>query len=310
MNYQRALHTEIANVRDAYEQAHGCLVDPSSLSYIDSWLRNPIHDKKLPIPDLRTWYREPGLWLPLSCTIAFVNSLGEGNHGTDGWTTSGSLNTSTANFIVVGVGMSVGVTPTVSDNKSNTYTPLTKYSGSAVAVQGFYAYNPSVGSGHTWTISGTGLLASMAIMTFSGVKTSADPFDKESGTSYFGSSPAEPGAFTPTNDNSLVVSFLSHNNGSPAFSCSGFTIADQVGLTGGSNYGTCSAYVVQGTKTSVNASWTDTTLWQGGITQVNFEVQGGASIAVPAGSLALTGKIPNLFIMTPAALLIKNRDYA
>lgn len=216
--------------------------------------------------------------------IAFDKNLGEGNHGVNGWTTSGSLDTSASNLIVVIVGFASGTTPSVSDNKGNgTYTARSAYSGAAVAVQIHYKFNAAVGSGHTWTVAGSSILASMAILTFSGAKTASDAYDQESGNTYFASSPATPGAYTPTNDNSVVISGLSHNNTSPAFSCSGFTIKDQIALSGGSNYGVCSAYVIQGSKASVNASWTDTSGNQGGVDQANFDAPGGgaAFIAIP-----------------------------
>lgn len=223
--------------------------------------------------------------------IAFVNNLAEGNHGTGTWTTTGTIDTSlsSTNFIVVGVGFSTGSTPVVSDNKGNTYTPRTAYSGAAVAVQLFYIFNPSTGSGHSWTVTGTAILASMAIMTFSGVKSASDPYDQESGATYFATTPATPGAYTPTLDNSLVCSFISHNNSSPAFSCSGFTIKDQVNLTGGSNYGVCSAYQIQGSKTSVNASWSDTSGNQGAVNQANFNEPGGGGGAAAQNLLTLCG---------------------
>lgn len=212
--------------------------------------------------------------------ITFDKNLAEGNHGVNGWTTTGTLDTSASNLIVVGVGFATGSTPLVTDSKGNTYTAKTTYSGATVAIKLFYASNPTVGTGHTWTLSGTGIIASMAILTFAGVKTASDPFDKESGATYFGTTPATPGAFTPTNDNSVVVSFISHNNLNPTFTCTGFTIKDQIGLTGGSNYGICSAYVIQTSKVSVNASWSDTVNNQGGVDQANFDEPSGAAATV------------------------------
>lgn len=204
--------------------------------------------------------------------ITFDKNLGEGNHGVNGWTTSGSLDTSASNLIIVGVGFATGSTPSVTDNKGNgTYSALTAYSGAAVAVQMHYKFNAAGGTGHTWTLAGTGIVASMAILTFAGAKTASDAFNKESGSTYFATSPASPGSFTPDSDNSVVVSFVSHNNTSPAFLCSGFTIKDQVVLSGGSNYGICSAYVIQTNKTALNASWTDTSGNQGGVDQANFD---------------------------------------
>lgn len=55
-----------------FQDRVGVAVDPYSIAYVNHWLRHP--DPRLPPPDLRHWYREPGLWLPLSLAVAFENS--------------------------------------------------------------------------------------------------------------------------------------------------------------------------------------------------------------------------------------------
>src|SRR4051812_10619033 len=68
--------------------------------------------------------------------------------------TSGAIDTSGANFLVASVSFLVGGTPVLSDSKGNTWTARTTVNGGTSAIKEFYVTNPTVGSGHTFTISG------------------------------------------------------------------------------------------------------------------------------------------------------------
>ena len=71
--------------------------------------------------------------------------------GASGGTTA-AVNTTGANFIVLVTAQSG--TTTVSDNKGNTYTPLTLYTVSGGGSGQLYYCTPAtVGAGHTFTIS-------------------------------------------------------------------------------------------------------------------------------------------------------------
>lgn len=65
--------SETHNLLDRWQQRHGVAVDVSSAEYANLWLRE-LPRPGMPLPDLRHWWREPGLYLPLSCAIAFVGS--------------------------------------------------------------------------------------------------------------------------------------------------------------------------------------------------------------------------------------------
>jgi hypothetical protein len=92
-------------------QADACLRDPTLWAPTrrrrPSWVR-PIPDRQVP----RFWYRDPGLWLPLSCAVAF-DAVGAGDTGFVEDELSWSHTCSGADrilFVAVGVSPDTGVT--------------------------------------------------------------------------------------------------------------------------------------------------------------------------------------------------------
>ena len=164
--------------------------------------------------------------------------------------TSG-IDTSGSNLIVlIAVGDS---NPTVSDNKSNTWTGLPAGGGTGKI---WYCVNPTVGSGHTFTISlSTGAIFAMA---FSGSGTPY-PLDSQLGSSVTGTS-LQPGNIVPANGGELFVSGLAlgGNSGSAAID-SGFTLADSINGISGTSYGGGSAYLIQNIAAAKNPTWSWTT---------------------------------------------------
>lgn len=144
--------------------------------------------------------------------------------------TSPAIDTTGANLIVFfneGTGF-----VTVTDNKSNSYTELNDPSGTPRA-DFRYSINPTVGTGHTWTISST---ASMVIVAFK--KTAGSPvFDAQSiGAS--GSSGGWPngttvnaGSVTPSTSADLMLTSIIFNTAATftgATVNSGYSIIDSV----------------------------------------------------------------------------------
>lgn len=174
-------------------------------------------------------------------------------------TTSG-INTTGATLLVANItAWDAAPLSYITDSNNNTWVPFPTYLGNFTAQtqQMFYAINPVVGSGHTFTI-GAGTQGSLEVGAFSGV-TGVLPFDKSAPSSTTGTTSAssiQPGSLTPTNANSLIVSAVSfQNNGTQVSSInSGFTITDTnasaSGLIGGSM-----AYLIQTTATAVNPTW-------------------------------------------------------
>ncbi len=169
--------------------------------------------------------------------------------------TTGSLDTTGSTLLVICATYATAVS--VSDSKGNTWTGLTAQSNTGVYNQIFYVNSatPTVGTGHTFTISGASVYT-VNVLTFSG--TGASPFDVENGASTASAATLQPGSVTPTNDNNVLITGLTAGNayaGAGSINLS-FTITNQNALIGGVTYGGGAAYLLQGAKAATNPTWT------------------------------------------------------
>lgn len=198
-------------------------------------------------------------------TIALVNSVGYIPPGTDGGTSS-SIDTSGASLLVMAV--AYWIEPTVSDSKSNTWVAVTgtQY-GFNPKVRFYYVKNPTVGSGHTFTLTGTASESVLGLAAFSGTDTSAN-VDQQNG-----SSASQPGSLTPTADNEVVVAMIGSYQSSHTVD-SGFTeICDLNGA--GAIYSLCLAYKVQTTAAAEDPTWSTSN----GNTIASFKASSGGAPA-------------------------------
>lgn len=172
--------------------------------------------------------------------------------------TSGAINTTGCDFLVVAV-IDYAVSPAavLTDSKGNTWLGLTAYTaGGAVGrVKLYYAVNPTVGSGHTFTLTGTTIAATVIVQGFSGVALTS-PFDtgKDSGSSATATS-IQPGSLTPSENNTLVVTGMAYQDTTVLTVNSGFTITDQITYTGGDHFGGGLAHLIQTIAAAVNPTW-------------------------------------------------------
>ncbi len=191
--------------------------------------------------------------------------------------TSAGIDTTGATLLVI-VQSAVSGMSAPSDSKGNTWTKLTEQGGSGVTAI-YYAANPTVGTGHTFTQGGTA--GSLAVAAFSGALTVA-PFDQQSGAAWDGSSPDAAGSVTPSENNELVIAGAGSSFTGPSID-GGFTIAQYTDFVGGTNYGSALAYLIQTTATAANPSWTTT----GGCAPVcaTFKSSGGGGGGAKAGAV-------------------------
>ena len=165
--------------------------------------------------------------------------------------TTGSLDTTGANLLIVAVAYGdVGADPTVSDNKSNTWTGLTK-GGIAAFVRLYYCYGATVGSGHTFSAQLASSSPSIEVIAWAGAASS--PFDQQNGNDAASSTTCTTGSVTPTQDNEILFAACQAGNGASSID-TGFTISDQ--STGG--YLGALAYFEQGTAAAINPTWSQT----------------------------------------------------
>lgn len=179
--------------------------------------------------------------------------------------TTSSFNSSGANFAFVSVNYYQPVAITsVSDNKGNgNATALTAYgAGGDTAIQEFYWTNPTVGSGHTVTVTpGGAAYISACVEYWSGMNTSS-PFDAgtDSGSNA-NISTCSPGSITPSSGVKVILTSLSE--GLQAVNLftidSSYTVDAQVAYAPGTAYGGGVAHLIQSPNgATTNPTWTST----------------------------------------------------
>lgn len=170
--------------------------------------------------------------------------------------TSSAIDTTGQNFIAFAVSIYQGFAGNlaVSDSKINTWTKLTPHSSTIAYSVIFYCKNPTVGTGHTFTLGSGSIAGSACISTFSGVDITS-PFDVQNGATGSGTTLAT-GSVTPTNAGSLFIAALStpDNTTTPYSIDSSFTITDTVSWSSGVREGCSSAYKVS--SSAENPTWT------------------------------------------------------
>lgn len=177
--------------------------------------------------------------------------------GVNGSTSSTLTTPASGSLIVVCVSSySAGTGLSVTDNKGNgTYSSLTAVvDGLGQRSQIWYKENAAGGSGHTFTIGGTGVYSAGAVLVFEGAKTSGAQ-DQQNATAG-GSSTVQPGSITPgETDEVLVTGMVAFATTLPTIN-EGFTVTDWVGGLGGSNYQVAGAYLIQTAIGAKNPTWT------------------------------------------------------
>jgi len=187
----------------------------------------------------------------------------DGNYGGGGnspaSTTTGAVDTTGADFLVVEAQWYPGITSDVvlSDSKGNTWTPLTKRTIGNLAHRMWWCAPTSVGSGHTFTVAATETYASLGAMALSGAH--ASPFGAESGATFSSDPTVQPGSLTPAEDNCLVIAATGAAGGlallTDVTADGGFT--DRPVLpTGGVNTGGAIAYLIQTSAAAANPTLT------------------------------------------------------
>lgn len=173
--------------------------------------------------------------------------------GANGGTTS-AIDTTGADLLVVVTGQyPPGPATVISDNKSNVWQGLTIWSFGA-EVQIRYSYNSTVGSGHRFTITGTGAYPGVAISAWSGALTASDPFDKQNG----GAGSFSTGSVTPVEDNELVVAGVGYATGTVTTVDAEFTMLVNQEWNSGVNMGAAMAYDIQTAATARTATFSGT----------------------------------------------------
>src|SRR3990167_7216256 len=142
-----------------------------------------------------------------------------------GSVTTDAIDTTGANLIVIGLAGDITDAPT--DSKGNTWSVLGQGDAGAdgTIVLTYYSFNPTVGSGHTFTWGED--YGVIMVSAWSGAAST--PFDQENDAGTISGTSLAPGSVTPTQDNELLVTCLvaGKSNSSHAVN-GGFTISNSV----------------------------------------------------------------------------------
>lgn len=140
-----------------------------------------------------------------------VNHTKQCSSDGNGFTTSPGIDTTGADFIAVEI--SSNGTPTLSDNKSITYTALTVQMDATTTEAGFYkaGVGGSTGSGHTWTVTGGSTFACIFVLAFSGIKTTSALTSQAGNFDGVGDASIQCGSVTPATSGDLIVSYVAAN---------------------------------------------------------------------------------------------------
>jgi hypothetical protein len=169
--------------------------------------------------------------------------------------TTAAIDTTGATLLVVVVADQAGVTTTLTDSKTNTWTGLTVRTETNAEVRIFYAANPTVGTGHTFTGTSTGGFPALAVLAFSGVAT-VSPFDVQNGVTQTTGTSVATGSITPTAANEVLVGGISLGAAGITVSSVTSPMILQANLASTANaYGVGSAYEIQTTATARNLTW-------------------------------------------------------
>src|SRR5262245_18569515 len=223
-----------------------------------------------------------------SFLVSTSKGVGDGTLGpTD------AIDTSGANFLVIGVHYTTFITflcPTPTDSKSNTWLkPPTDYpdgqssitDGASVAL--FYAVTPTVGSGHTFNVSGTDLGAVITVLAFSGAPAAGVIATTSRATVAPGTS-IQPGTIVPGTSDQLFINGLclgaftrgNYGNVDVPTIDDGFTLKEQVTshgdwFTAGSYMNGIIAYKIQtGSASPENPTWSWSSTGLGAVMMTTF----------------------------------------
>jgi hypothetical protein len=207
--------------------------------------------------------------------FALVDSIQQVQAVTDPVTPS--VNTTGADLLIAVVHEYEPGTPgTISDSKSNSWTPLTAYIRSGYSrVRMYYSVPTSVGSGHTVTYTATSIYAVVTFMAFSGSHASS-PFNKESGAGLSGTT-AQPGSVTPDQNDSLLVTAIAWSTepNSPVID-EGFSSPVYIDYDSGTaERGGGVSYLIQTTAAAANPTWTFDTTGEQAVTIAVFKPGAG-----------------------------------
>jgi hypothetical protein len=174
--------------------------------------------------------------------------------------TTGTLDTTGANLLIMSVCRYVGVsgTVTISDSKSNTWTPLDQHGvTSSTTHRLYYSIPTSVGSGHTFTVDGglNLIYPCLQVEAWSGAHATPLGATQNGATATSGST-IQTGSITPSENNTLLIAGVAYDdNSGGAVSIDLSFAANAQAQIAGFSIGGAIAYLLLGTAAAKNPTW-------------------------------------------------------
>jgi PASTA domain len=199
--------------------------------------------------------------------------------------TSSAIDTTGATAFIVGISSYQSNAVTLSDSKGNTWTGLTNRTVSNASHRFFYVNGPpTVGTGHTFTVSGTTIYPTVFVLAFSGGIVAGD--GEAGATSSSSSGPLASGPMTPGHNGALVVTGACVHLGTTFIAPVGFTsLTESHGA--GTSMGAGIGYLEQTTAASVNPSWDWTTAGSSVVAVAAFTTSAAASVRTSQAPIEL-----------------------
>ena len=221
--------------------------------------------------------------------ITVVASVTKAGAASGGTTTA--IDTTGATLLVVSVGWFSTNPITVTDSKGNTWVPLTRAIASTTQTQLFFCLTPTVGSGHTFTVSGTTIYPAILVAAFAGVVS----VQIDTGATST-ASPCTAGPVTPLQSGALVVTSRAGNAASTdSVTPGGFTLLS-VAYGAGTTMRGGLGYVIQTTAAAITPTWT----WTGSPSENASTTAVFLPGAAPAPALVRVQRTPAVATTTAA----------
>jgi len=235
--------------------------------------------------------------------------------GTDDGGTSTAIDTTGATLLVMSV--SLWTAHAVSDSKGNTWVPLTERVSTQLRHRLYYCLTPTVGTGHTFTLTGANFYPSMFVYAFAGVAS----YQVESGAIAASGASLASGSLTPSTAGALVVTGVCGFNAASTDTVtpSGFAVTTITGV-GGTNLHGSAAWLIQATAAAIDPTWAFTpsqgnlsvgsavflaALTTVAVPDVVGDLQADAATAIGAAGLtvgtittALSGSVPSGHVLS------------
>jgi hypothetical protein len=180
--------------------------------------------------------------------------------------TTGAIDTTGANLIVIWFVSNAGLT--ITDSETNTWSPLNERTNGIDTVGRFlYALNPSTSATHTFSNGSS--FSWITVAAFSGA-ASATVSDQQNGAGpgTNGTSIAT-GSITPAEDNELLIAAVGNGGANTstyvADSADSFTLINSANAVNGVSYGGGLSYQIQTTATARDHDWS----WTGSATRIS-----------------------------------------